>query len=198
MLFTALSLLKEELNNFILQQDAAATTEQVVLGNIALFEGEHAAELKDKLVISVVNLQEEETLRNNPPIKRQQGNTIKVFNPPLYLNIYVLIAANWPEEYEDALKRLNQVLSFFQHRRRFSLQNSPFFSRGADLDDTNLSQLSLSVDLQAMTFEQLNHLWGSLGGKQMPAALYRIRCSEVKYDQPQRGGGVIQEIQAKL
>ncbi|HXS15683.1 MAG TPA: Pvc16 family protein, partial [Polyangiaceae bacterium] len=33
----------------------------------------------------------------------------------------------------------------------------------------------LSVELYTMNFEQVNHLWSTLGGKYMPSVLYKVR-----------------------
>ena len=198
MLFQAVSLLREELNHFILQQDPAASNPSVILGNIAFNESDDDDTLKDKLVMTIINLQEDETLRNVPPIKRQAGTGYEVLNPPLYINLYVLISANWPDAYADGLKRLEQVLQFFQSRRIFNVKQSSSFSASANLDDPDLAKLQLTVDLESLTIEQINHLWGTLGGKQLPAMLFRVRCAEIQLRQPQGTGVPITEIQGKL
>lgn len=47
-------------------------------------------------------------------------------------------------------------------------------------EDERLRQLNLSLDLHTLSFEEINDLWGSLGGKQVPFVMYRARVVEIK------------------
>jgi hypothetical protein len=46
-----------------------------------------------------------------------------------------------------------------------------------------------------MNFEQLNHLWGILGGKYLPSVLYKIRRVTVDEEATISEAGFIKEIQ---
>jgi hypothetical protein len=50
------------------------------------------------------------------------------------------------------------------------------------------------MDLMTLTFEEVNHLWGFLGAKQSPFALYRGRLVTLADMPALAGGGLVQEI----
>ena len=41
-------------------------------------------------------------------------------------------------------------------------------------------ELRLHPELYTLTFEQINHLWGSLGGKQSPFVMYKVRLVKIQ------------------
>jgi hypothetical protein len=51
------------------------------------------------------------------------------------------------------------------------------------------------MDLFSLSLEEMNHLWGSLGGKQLPYAMYRGRLVTVQDRRLLAGGGLIKEIE---
>jgi hypothetical protein len=57
-----------------------------------------------------------------------------------------------------------------------------------------LAGVRVIVELQSLTFEQVNHLWGSLGGKQVPFALYRARLVSLTAHEMDGTGEPIQDI----
>ena len=108
--------------------------EQVVLGNIALLESLEV--MADKLVISVVNIEEEATLKNGQNyLKNPIRNNVESIQPPVYLNLYMLFSAtlsssdnnNIDISYQSALSRISHLIEFFQSKKVFTLQNSPNF-----------------------------------------------------------------------
>ena len=73
--------------------------------------------------------------------------------------------------------------------RKATRANSP----GA-LPETPIVDFSLAMDLLSLTFEEVNHLWGFLGAKQSPFALYRGRLVTLADMPVLDGGGIVQEI----
>jgi len=183
MIALALKLIKDELINYV---DPEIPKEDVVLQNIALMDSDDTGYFKNKVVITLVNTEEESALKNSPNMVRTLTG-IKYVDPPVYLNLYLLITSiqeglTSPDFYERAVHRLSLVRQFFQTKKNFTVKNSPFTSV---TDDINYSQevkdaLTLKVELYTLTFEQINHLWGSLGGKQVPFAMYKIRLVEIQ------------------
>jgi len=149
----------------------------VVGGNVAHLDAEAAdPPLTNKVVLTVVNLEKEKTLRNQLPYKEVLENgqrTVAYRQPPAFLNAYLLFSATHTN-YRNALRLVGEVILFFQRRPVLTAQNSPGFALPDALDDARLV-----LDLHSLSFEQLNHLWASLGGKQMPFALYR--CHLLKF-----------------
>ena len=195
MIYQSMSLLKEELTAFI-QSLGSQETEPVLLGNIGLLETDEGKDLKEAIVMSLVNVEEESALKNMQRVARTEGDKIVYENPSVFLNLYLLFTANWPENYDNAIKRLSTVIKFFQWRSTFTLDNSTVFAAKANLDDPDLQQFKLVVDMYTLTFEQINHLWGSLGGKQIPFVMYKVRLIKEKHRQPVRSGPPVEQINA--
>ena len=57
-----------------------------------------------------------------------------------------------------------------------------------------LDEFKLIVNLMSPTLEEVNHLWGTLGGKQYPFALYSVRMLEMQFQASQGEGGLITEV----
>ena len=110
-------------------------------------------------------------------------------NRPVHLNLFLLFCVNY-KIYATAMKRLAQVLTFFQGKQKFTFANSP----GTNPPQSGIAELSLAMDLLSLTFEEVNHLWGFLGTKQIPFALYRGRLVVVADQRPLETGGIIQDI----
>lgn len=186
MIGIALKLLRDELSNYIVQNKGPAdpiVADDIILQNIAAIDSE-AQDLSNKLVLSLVNTEEESSLKNISNFKKT-GSSINYTEPAVFLNIYMLVSSTLGKDlqdaYEFALHRLSLVIQFFQAKRNFTVKNSPFTSISSDV---NISQaikdeLRLNVELYTLTFEQANHLWGSLGGKQVPFAMYKVRVVRI-------------------
>ncbi|MEL6917899.1 MAG: DUF4255 domain-containing protein [Bacteroidota bacterium] len=188
MIGLALKLLRDELSEYIVRNRRPGDTiiqDDVILHNIALMEGDAAADLSNKIIITLVNSEEESTLKNNSNAVRTI-NGIRYIEPAVFLNLYVLISSTLGQDlqdaYEFALHRLSLIVQFFQAKKTFTVQNSPFttISNDNNIPQETKDQIRLNVELYTLTFEQINHLWGSLGGKQVPFAMYKIRLVKIQ------------------
>lgn len=196
MIDTALILLRDELNSYINLKDASVN---VVIDNIGLFETSNGESLTNNVVISLVNIEEESTLKNQPALKRPFINNKGVYqNPPVYLNLYVLFVSNYSgNDYPLALKRLSYIIQFLQGKNSFTSSSS--VSGGSiDLSNDNVTDLRFTLELYTLTFEQINHLWGSLGGRQMPFVMYKLRLVAITEGIRLREVPVIEEIDSTI
>jgi len=208
MIALALKLLRDELSDYIDQNKRSGdtiTNSGIVLGNIALMDNDDTGIFNDKVILTLVNTEEESTLKNGSHIvKTNRG--IKYMEPAVHLNLYVLISTTLKENpssdnYQFALHRLSLVLQFFQAKKTFTVRNSPFSKISSDqagiqddwITDELRDELKLNVELYTLTFEQINHLWGSLGGKQMPFAMYKVRLVKIQ-EMSSEDAPVIEEI----
>jgi hypothetical protein len=152
---------------------------------------------REMLVLSVVNLREEKALKNLPHIVRNDA-TLRVTyeNPPLFLNLTTLLTATHAG-YNNALLVLSRALRFFQSNSVFThdtvapsslTQNAPTNAQD------QLSEFRLIFDLYSPSFEEVNHMWGTLGGKQYPFALFNMRLVDLKFRAVQAEGGLITEV----
>ena len=67
-----------------------------------------------------------------------------------------------------------------------------------DLTEEDITNLKFTLELYTLTFEQINHLWGSLGGRQMPFAMYKLRLVAITERAIVREVPVIEEIETNL
>jgi hypothetical protein len=167
MLLEALKAIKEKLNDYVF----ALTKEEnkVVLDDVArLGKGQggggnvEVEESSASILITLANIEEENALKNNYPMREQSGVLI-ASKPALFLNLYLLITANF-SDYEEALKHIGHVLGFFQANKTMtvSLPNFP-------------EPCTLTFNLHNISFEHLNNLWVVMGGQYRPSVLYKTK-----------------------
>ena len=104
MIDRALLLLRDELQSYMNFHDASVN---VVIDNIGLFETSKGDTLTNNIIITLVNIEEESTLKNKPALVRP-FNTVGIYqNPPVFLNLYVLLTCNYSgPDYPLALRRM--------------------------------------------------------------------------------------------
>lgn len=177
--------IRDEVRSYLRQAAVVPRAEDVLLGNIASLDN-HST-LSDKVIITLVNIEEESTLKNNQNWRRNYlTGGVETVLPPIYLNLYLLFTATLPENlgenddaYQKALDRIAAIVELFQTKKVFTLQNSPAFEP-RNLKERLLNEIRLIPEMYTLTFEQINHLWGSLGGKQSPFVMYKIRVIKIQ------------------
>lgn len=202
MLYQALKLVKEEINTYLnFHLETSPTVEVAILDNIAMIHQDDS-NLQDHVVISLVNIEEERSLKNARIVRKDSLTGQSTYeHPSVHLNLYLLFSAYYVSAtgggYEKAINALNYVIEFFQHRPNFSFTSSPNTPVSSNLDDFPTNQIKMQFNIYTMTTEQLNHLWGSLGGQQLPSVLYRVALVEIRDQQQADGGQLIEEIQSQ-
>jgi hypothetical protein len=191
MIVEAMALLLRQLNEYIAQVDGSAgAPTQAVWGNIAqLDRAEVATDLENHLVLSLVNIEEERALKNGRTAVTLSAGDVGYMNRPFHLNLFLLFTANY-RNYGTGLRRLAQVLTFFQGKQKFTFANSP----GPNLPQGGIVEFSLAMDLLSLSFEEVNHLWGFLGTRQNPSAIFRGRLIVVSDQRVLETGAPIQEL----
>ena len=188
----ALTLVLSQLNQYIHYADGnpVGTVDPVVLGNISQLDNNNISnDLENKVVLTLVNLGEESALKNNEPYTRTVTGKVNYRNPPIYLILSMLFSANYTN-YDTALKRLTQVLTFFQGRNNFNLGGSS----GIPQSISPAADISLRMDLMSPSLEEVNNLWGALGGKQIPSVIYRGRLVMILDQRVVDSGELIDEV----
>ena len=184
-------MLKQELQSYISTRDASVT---VAIDNIGLFETSKGDTLTNNIVLTLVNIEEESTLKNAAALRRPFTLQAEYQNPPVYLNLYVLFTCNYSGlDYRLALRRLAYIIRFIQSRNSISVSSS-VTGDTIDLIEEDISELKFTMELYTLTFEQINHLWGSLGGRQMPFVMYKLRLVAISEHAKLREAPLIEEI----
>jgi len=119
------------------------------------------------VVITLVKVDEESTLKNGKHHRLTQSYRVVFKNRKIYTNLYVLISSHG--NYISALTNLSKVLEFFQGKNVFThLDGTP---SGSKLGEN----YKLIVELQDFTFEQINYIWSIYGGAHKPSVFYKVR-----------------------
>ncbi len=199
MIAHALKIIVEELNQHFNNIQPGNAEDTVILGNIAALETDIDAniknQLRNKVVATLVNLKEESSLKNTPHSRVNDSFRTMYFNPPVYVNLYVLFSVTTTSSYEDALTYLSRLVRFFQSKNIFTPSNSAAVTVMNGYDE--LTDFKLIMELFSPNLEELNHMWGMLGGKQYPSVIYLMRLLELKREDEVEGAGVIEEIESK-
>lgn len=174
MIYEALQIISEQLNNYL---SAAGLSNLVALENVGMLEtsAENTEKLSGKVALTLINLEEEPTLKNQPHFKVIDKLTTEYRNPPVNMNIYLLVAANC-NTYTNSLRAISKTIEFFQGKKVFTSENTTYEEK-EDFDV--LGSFKLIVELYTASFEQLNHVWGTLGGRQLPSVIYKIQLVEI-------------------
>ena len=198
MIFHAMELIRQNVNAFLVA-GGATIPEPVILGNIAFATPDNpstpAVDESAQVYMSLVNVEEEATLRNQKAIRQSEIRPLAYVNPPTIVNLFILFTANH-KDYSMALRNLGLILLYLQGNRTFTLGSTPVPPAGVfTTPGEQENKIKVSLDLMSLTFEQVNHLWGSLGGKQMPFLLFKARQVEIDAERMLQGGGFITDIQ---
>lgn len=194
MIDNALKFVANEVNKYLSRKIASQdpTMRFVVLGNVARAmdpePGNNGTNLQGKAVLTLVNLEED---RISKPVQNyvKVNDRIEYRNPKVYLNLYCLFSVVH-NSYDVALQYLSLIIQFFQHKNVIDHRNSPSSAEGRL--DPRIEHLV--CDMVTMNFEQVNHLWGTLGGKYLPSVLYKMRLVAIEDDTPGLEGPAITDI----
>jgi len=155
---------------------------KIKMGHVVNADG--TAILDKPLGLCLVNIEEERVVKAQVATRVLPDGNVVSINPEIKLNLFVLVTANF-DDYSTGLVYLSGVIRFFQSMSVFSHQNIP------DMDD---SIERLTVDLHTLSFEQQNHLWGSIGAKYLPSVLYKVRMLTVQEAQTASMTAAINEL----
>lgn len=197
MLKDTVSFILKLLNQYIKDISPQPLVEDtVVAGNIAFldaFNDASADRLTNKVIASVINIQQESVLRNLP--RKRSGIDVNgdpssiEQSPPIFLNVYLMFSAN-NTNYENALLHISDVLSFFQVNHVLRPSDHPtLLPQFPEVENIDM----LIADLYSTSFEELNQIWSVLGGKYTPSALYKLRLVPIQAA-PETGASIVKTV----
>ncbi|MEM9392034.1 MAG: DUF4255 domain-containing protein, partial [Bacteroidota bacterium] len=126
--------------------------------------------------LSLINIEEERVFKDQRTTIINEDGITEHINQEVKLNLYILISANFQDnatnlstnDYKEGLKQLSYVISFFQAKNVFTVDNSPALANDGLIR-------KLVVELYSYSFEQLYNFWSVLGTKYLPSVLYKVR-----------------------
>ncbi len=153
-----------ELDTYLNLRSPSLAQDRVVLDSLVDGSGSPNANAKEKVVLSLVNIQEDSIYQSVETYEKRPDGKAELVRPELRVNLFLLFIANF-SNYAESIKALEYVISFFQTRHVFNYSAIPALTG---------QQGRMVFDLYSMTFEQQNHLWGALGSKYQPSVMYKI------------------------
>jgi hypothetical protein len=163
MLDIALQFLKDELNSYLLTRTGSNAVE-VKMSKLVDEAGKYAFD-DGTIGAAIINIEEERTFKSHLPDYAYVNGQHVALEPDLKLNLHVMLAANF-KLYDVALKYIGLVLTYFQSHSSFTCEEYPAL-------DARIRKLI--VELQSLSYEQLNQIWAFIGGKQLPSVVYKVR-----------------------
>ena len=192
MIYETLEIIKDQVSNFL--DDKLSESNLLVLENIAKMEDTDITTMNDKVVLSLINFEEEISLKNLPNVNFKNGS-YEYKNKPVNLNLYVLFSAN-RSVYTKSITALSAIIEFFQDKKVFNQLNTPLNPTITALD--HVKEFKFTVELYTPTFEQLNYVWGTLGGKSVPNVMYKVSIIKVEGTSIVKKGSAITEIEGEI
>jgi hypothetical protein len=175
MIFEVVQIIVEQVNSYF---EECGLDKTVVAENIALIESqsESADNLENAVALTLLNLDEESTLKNFPNHSYENSKVIYK-NNVINLNLFLLFSAN-RTSYINSLNDISKIIEFFQGKRLFTQANTIFNRNSVAM--SNIENFRFTAELYTPTFEELNFIWGTLGGRQLPSALYKISMIQIE------------------
>jgi len=158
----------------------------IQLANISWNDSESTASNgndRSNAFISLVNI-EEDRISKSPQNYVRNGSDIVYKSPKIFLNLYILFSVNLTS-YSESLKRLSYIIQFFQYKNVFNGVNSPDIPAGIN---------ELVLDLMTLSYQDLNNLWGIMGSKYLPSAMYKVRLINIDENFNMGVSGIITEV----
>lgn len=194
MIFEVIQIITDQVNNYL---EEIGLDKTVVAENIAFLESQNetvSGNLEDKVALTLINLDEEATLKNFPNHAIENAKTIYK-NSVINLNLYLLFSAN-RNKYINSLNDISKIIAFFQGKKLFTQANTIYDRKNSTM--TNIGNFRFSVELYTPTFEELNYIWGTLGGKQLPSALYKVSMIQIERNIAQGEGPLISKVKGVI
>lgn len=167
MIENACLLLQKELQEYLQAIDASTT---VIIDNIAMLGTTLEDSLSNNVVLTLVNTAEHAGVRWQNRVRRFFGLNTSMGTARNPTDLYILFTTNYAgNSYQKGLGRLDHIIRFFQNKTLFF--NSPFNTATT----ANNVNLRFTMEYYPLSFKRANQLWGSLGGRQMPFAMYKLR-----------------------
>lgn len=161
MIYTTLKSLIEELNHHFKSESKQGPSELFVLQKATNSSNKN---LKNKIGVTLVNIQEDAFTSKNPVSFQTNSNPVSQ-NFQRALKLSVLFIPDF-ENYEEGLIFIDELLEFFQKKPIFNSNSNP--EEGRILNQFRVQFCSLSL-------EQNYQLWTSLGIANCSSALFEIR-----------------------
>jgi len=159
--------IEKELNNFF-RLRFNVIEDRVVASAIVNQDGTVAIRDENKVIISLVDIQEEGILKNTG-VQHSIRNGGFVKSPlPVHLNLYIMFSSLFSNgNYIESLKYVSEIILFFQSRVIFDRSTYP------SLQNTSIEKLVF--EMYHPDYQARNNLWSTIGAKYVPSVIYKVK-----------------------
>lgn len=172
MIHNILPVIASELNDY-LKSRFNAVEDKVILSNIVDQDGGVAVEGNNKIVITLINIAEETTLKANSN-QQLMGSSYVDFAPSISVNLTLMVSAYFsPKNYVESLRFISGVIYFFQSKPLFTSQNTPGLSQNIE---------KLHFDMLSLSPQELMNLFSMMGAKYIPSVVYKMKMLTFNQD----------------
>lgn len=173
MISKALTFISDFLNHEI-KMTFGIDEDRVIISSLISPDGSISESIENKIVISVINLEHETVANSSHNYVNGGNNTFGKVSPPVFLNLYLLISANYNStNYTEALKMLSSVIGIFQSNTYFTKQNNPEMQTPLE---------KLAFEIFNLPINELSHIWSGIGAKYVPSIVYKVRMITIRED----------------
>lgn len=121
--------------------------------------GNTTEERPNKMVVALLNVERETSGGISAPIQRTGDGGYARMQPPLLLNLNIMLAAVFDErQYAESLSLLSDTMRFIQSVPKFTVE-------GADY----------TIEVVNISTQDMNNVWTLLGGQYYPSVVCKIR-----------------------
>lgn len=179
--------IRKRLNEF-LWNASPRHDDWVILSDIVDQSGQPIQEAQEKVVMFLAGIQKEIAVSTYNPNVPIAGNRYAVVAPPLYIDLFILLYANFSgKNYKEGLSAIQRTITFFQQNLWFTHDNLPGLDPRID---------KLTFEMTNLDPVGLNHLLGLAGAKYLPSVYYKLRMIPFESDAMQAQVPAAQGVQA--
>ena len=146
--------------------------DKVVVSSLINPDGTITENIENKLIISVINLEHETTVKSMNNYFSGNGNKYGKMSPPVCLNLFLLVSANYNSgNYMEGLKMLSTLIGIFQANNHFDQNQYP---------DMEAPLEKLTFEIFNIPINELSHIWSGIGAKYVPSIIYKVRMITIQ------------------
>lgn len=121
--------------------------------------GSAKEERPNKMVVALLNVERETSGGISTPIQRIGDGRYARMQPPLLLNLNIMLAAVFDErQYAESLSLLSDTMQFIQSMPKFTIEGMDY-----------------TIEMVNISTQDMNNAWMLLGGQYYPSAVCKIR-----------------------
>jgi hypothetical protein len=142
--------------------------DKVICSNLVEQDGSIAIKEENRVVITLVDLDQEASLKNSNRQEMRPGGSMKSVFPPVNLNLFVMFSCMFAStNYKEGLKYLSHIILFYQGR--------PLFTNTAYPQLNKFGIEKLSFEIYHPDYQARNNMWTILGIKYLPSIIYKVK-----------------------